>query len=149
MKFRIGLLAITVLLGINIGVSAQSTSPVEAKAYLCSNFEAVTYARSPDWKVESDGYGGQSVLLHFKNKDVSSVGWIKNNETYYSANGIGVPMSSGFSISVLGESYVETYVFSAGSSQLIYTKIRSGDDQLPNAILTAIAQCDGAGKLVK
>ena len=58
-------------------------------------------------------------------------------------------MKSGFSIVIFGESFVETYVFNAGNSQLIYTKIRSGDDRLPNSIQTAIAQCDGAGKLVR
>ena len=41
-------------------------------------------------------------------------------------------MKSGFIIAIFGESFVETYVFNAGNSQLIYTKIRSGDDRLPN-----------------
>ena len=44
----------------------------DSRGYLCSNFGANTYARSPNWKVESDGFSGQSVLLHFKKKVPSS-----------------------------------------------------------------------------
>ena len=149
MNYKISFLAITILLFTNISVSAQPIPSGDSRGYSCSKFGANTYARSPNWKVESDGFSGQSVLLHFKKKDPSSVRWIRNNKPYYSAKGLGFSMKSGFSIAIFGESFVEMYVFNAGNSQLIYTKIRSGDDRLPNSIQTAIAQCDGAGKLVR
>ena len=146
MKFKISVLATTILLCTNISVSAQSISSGDPQGLLCAKFGANTYAWSPSWKVETDGLSGQSVLLHFKKKGLSSVRWIMNNKTYYSAKGSGFSMKSGFSIAVVGTSFVETYVFNAGNSQLIYTKIRSGDDRLPNSIQTAIGQCVGTGR---
>ena len=149
MKLKISLLATTMLFYTNISVSAQSIPSGDSQGLLCTKFGANTYAWSPSWKVESDGLTGQTVLLYFKKKVLSSVRWIMNNKSYYSAKGSGFSMKSGFSIAVVGASFVETYVFNAENSQLIYTKIRSGDDRLPNSIQTAIGQCVGTGKLVR
>lgn len=141
--------SIVALMMLTASARAQSIPPSDSRAYLCSEFFAVTYVKSPNWKTENGGYEGQSVLLNFKSQAISSVTWFKKNTPYYSAKGIGVPMNSGFNISVLGQSFVETYVFNAGNLQLLYSKIRSGDDRFPNSFHTAIAPCTPAGHLVR
>ena len=79
----------------------------------------------------------QRVLLYFKGgKSVSSVKWYRDGKVYYESGGIGYAMKVGFGIVVFADDYIETYVVNVGTSELLFTMVRSGSAMLSNAIKT-------------
>ena len=138
---------------VGAAISAIALSPVYAVevplAFLCGNI-AGTYFGAPDWRAGDDAFSGQQVLLDFKGDgEISKVTWIKDGRTYYEAEGIGGSMKSGFSIVVFAESYIETYVFNVGTTELLFGMLRSGSSLLPNSAKSARGTCIGAAALVK
>jgi hypothetical protein len=64
---------------------------------------------------------------------------------HYEAVGLGIAMRGGFSIIVWGEEYVETYVYNAGTMELLFSQVRSGSALLPNSIKSFRGRCKPAG----
>jgi hypothetical protein len=120
------------------------------RAFICGNL-AGSYSGPPtSWKPEEDGMSNQEVLLYFKGgKSISSVKWYRHDKVYYETSGIGYAMKSGFGIVVLAEDYIETYVVNVGTSELLFSMVRSGSSMHPNAIKTQRGACKPAGSMVR
>ena len=63
-----------------------------------------------------------------------NVNWYRFGKPYYERSGVGLTMKSGFVIIVLADDYLETYVFNAGTSELLFSMTRSGGSALSNAM---------------
>ena len=91
---------------------------------------------------------GQQVLLYFKGRR-SNVNWYRFGKPYYERSGVGLTMKSGFVIIVLADDYLETYVFNAGTSELLFSMTRSGGSALSNAMKSQRGICKPAGEMVR
>jgi hypothetical protein len=58
-------------------------------------------------------------------------------------------MSAGFAVTIFAAEYIETYIYNAGTTELLYSSIRSGSRLLPNNIKAFKARCVPAGNLAK
>ena len=116
-------------------------------AFLCENIVG-TYIGAPTWKANTDAMTGQQVLLHFKGRE-SNVNWYRFGKPYYERSGVGLTMKSGFVIIVLADDYLETYVFNAGTSELLFSMTRSGGSALSNAMKSQRGICKPAGEMVR
>ena len=112
---------------------------------LCENIVG-TYIGAPTWKANTDAITGQQVLLHFKGRE-SKVNWYRFGKAYYERSGVGLTMKSGFVIIVIADDFVETYVFNAGTSELLFSMTRSGGSILPNAMKSQRGICKPAGEM--
>ena len=119
-------------------------------AYLCGNLVG-SYLAAPNWRVEGDGAKDQLVILTYKgDKSLSTVSWVRLGEMpYYESPGLAVAMKSGFVIVTFSEDFTETYVFNAGTTELLFSSVRSGSAVLPNAIKTLRGTCTPAGTLAR
>ncbi len=123
-----------------------ATDGQAALAYLCSQMSGANVS-APLWKSEPDGAGGQDVRIVFGGTDArSSVTWRRGASTYYEANGAGFLMGAGFAIVVLEKDRIETYVYSAGNTELLFSSTRAGSQVLPNSVKAFRGTCvpDGA-----
>jgi hypothetical protein len=144
-RFGTALLVLLVL-GVGAKVVAQeqetgarkSTPPLVVR---CVNI-AGSHIAAPKWQAESDGASGQDVLLEFGgDKELSKISWRKNGVQYSETFGLGFSMRTGFLIVIPAEDSVETYVFNAGSSELLFSGTRSGSLILPNSIKAFRGTC--------
>lgn len=130
------------------GLSAQQpealrrNEPALQMSYTCAGITGSSMA-APDWKSTQDGTSQQQLVLRYRgNREVAHASWTIRNETpYYEAVGLGVSMGAGFAIFVFAQDYVETYVYNAGTTELLYTAIRSGSTVLPNSIKSFRGHC--------
>lgn len=120
------------------------------RAFLCENLAGSYSGPATSWRAEQDGASNQQVLLYFKGgKAISNVKWYRDGKPYYEANGVGTTMKSGFGITVFDDEYIETYVFNVGTSELLFSMVRSGSSQLPNAMKSMRGTCKPAGSMVR
>lgn len=127
------------------GGFAGGQSTAMARAVLCRNL-AGSYVGAPKWEVRSDGALGQDVRLEFNGKEASSkVTWRRNGAVYYEIAGIGMPLPTGFLIFIKSEDQVETYVYNAGTTEVLFSATRSSNGVLPNSIKGFRGTCVGVG----
>ena len=135
-----------------IGLCLQSTTAFAQdipRAFLCRGLTGV-WLGAPAWKPEADAMTGQEVLLSYTGKaQQSEVKWYRDGKVYFESPGIGVPMNGGFAIVVLGDEYLETYVFNSGTTELLMSATRSGSSALPNSIKSQRGVCKAAGAMVR
>jgi len=121
--------------------SATHDQPV---ALLCSQMSGSTMS-APSWTFGADGTQAQQVLLHYRgDRETADVTWSTSGAPYYEASGIGLSMRAGFSVTVFTDEYVETYVYHAATSELLYSSVRSGSVLLPNTIKSFRGTCKAA-----
>jgi len=60
-----------------------------------------------------------------------------------------LPDTEQASFVVLAEDYIKTYVLNVGTSELLFSMVRSGSSSHPNAIKTQRGACKPAGSLVR
>lgn len=131
--------------------SASAQAPPKAVsrpalAYVCSNVTGVIIT-APRWQSESDGASGQEVRLVFGGDLApSSVSWRKGESTYYETDGVGFSLGSGFAILIHAEDRIETYVYSAGTTELLFSSTRLGSKVLPNAMKAFRGTCTPGGE---
>jgi hypothetical protein len=120
------------------------------RSYLCGDFVG-SYFGAPSWKVHEDRATNQQVLLDFKGggQPGSSIKWYRNGNVYYDSPGMGATMTSGFVIVTLTDNFIETYVFNAGTSELLFSMTRSGNPLLPNTVKALRGTCKPAGAMVR
>jgi hypothetical protein len=115
------------------------------RSYTCSNIVG-TSMYAPEWKAEPDGTSDQQVVLRYRGDfKVAEAEWSMNGSSYHKATGLGVGMSGGFSIGVFGQEFTEMYVYNAGTSDLLFTSVRSGSALLPNAMKAFRGACKPTG----
>ena len=113
--------------------------------YLCSDMKG-SYMGAPQWTVETDNSKDQKVLLAYIGEgNPASVFWIKDGEAYYERNGVGFSMGSGFLIIIVAQDRTESYVFNAGTMELYFNQVRSGNNMLPNTLKGFRGTCAPAG----
>lgn len=113
-------------------------------AYECTGVAGFSMA-APNWVAERDSASQQVVRLEYRSDNGEAmVSWSRNGEVYVRSQGIGIAMSSGFVILVPGESLIETYVYNAGTTELLFTQTRSGSSLLPNIVKAFRGTCTGA-----
>src|SRR5690606_16145776 len=112
----------------------------------CSDIAGSSMA-APAWKAAPDGTTDQQVRIRYRgNQEVAEASWTIGNEApYYEAVGLGVGMQGGFAIFVFADDYVETYVYNAGTTELLYSSIRAGSALLPNTIKSFRGSCRPGG----
>ena len=140
-------LGVAVLVLSSAGLAAQQPeAPIRGKSvqlsFTCTGIAGSRMA-APDWKATPDGTSDQRVVIRYRgNQEIAEASWtIRNEAPYYEAVGLGVGMRAGFSIFVFAEEYVETYVYNAGTTELLYTSTRSGSALLPNSIKSFRGSC--------
>ena len=115
--------------------------------FLCASPKGVRLA-APDWIAEPDAMSQLAFLVHYKgDKSTSQIATLRGQESVFDVAALGMEMRSGFSITSFGEEYIETYVYSAATSELLFSKTRAGSTALPNAIYSMKATCKPAGDL--
>jgi hypothetical protein len=117
--------------------------------YVCTGLSGYIVP-APKWAAESDGMKDQQVLLKYRGDwKLAEATWTMGSaQPYYQAAGIGRSMRSGFSITVAADEYVETYIYNAGTTELLFTVTRSGSQLLPNSIKAFRGTCKPAGQLM-
>jgi hypothetical protein len=141
-------LAVATLL--SAGVMSQAIPTPTSFTIQCSAFTGGMLS-APDWRFESDGMANQSVVVTFNGeRELGNVSWRRGSDApYYESPGIGSLMNAGFAVTILADEYIETYVYNAGTTELLYSSIRSGSRLLPNNIKAFKARCVPAGNLAK
>jgi hypothetical protein len=147
---RLALLTVLVVV-----IAAQSLPAVpqpatgSGLAFLCSDISG-NYMGAPDWRTEPDQMTGQQVLLHFKGDGkLGEIAWSLGNKEYYRGPALGVAMNSGFGLVVLADDRIETYAYSAATTELLFTQTRAGNNVLPNVVKSYHGRCKPAGNQVK
>jgi hypothetical protein len=103
---------------------------------------------APNWKAENDGFTGQSVLLEYRgSKTASHISWFKGQTKYHDGPALAMTMNGGISFVMFGEEFLESYVMSVSTMELLFTSIRSGSPNLPNAVKAYRGTCVPAGAL--
>lgn len=121
--------------------------PLDDSVYLCASPKGSRLV-APDWISEPDGMSKLAFLIHYKgDKSTSQIATLRGEEVLFDVAALGMAMRSGFSITSFGEEYIETYVYSAATSELLFSKTRAGSPALPNAIYSMKASCKPAGDL--
>jgi hypothetical protein len=110
-------------------------------AYQCAEI-AGTSIFAPKWESSADGASGQVVRLWYRTGDAPSfVAWVRGGVEYDRSPGVGFPMGAGFAILVVAEDRLETYVYNAGTTELLFTQTRSGNSLLPNVVKAYRGTC--------
>ena len=143
-----GLASLTAVVLTSASLMAQS-APTSV-TFLCAQFTGGYYA-APAWRLESDGLTGQNVVVTFSGeRQLGHISWRRGTDApYYESPGIGTQMKSGFSVTVFADEYIESYVYNAGTTELLYSAIRSGSTLLPNGIKVYKGRCVPAGNPAK
>jgi hypothetical protein len=128
-----------------IGTGFVTGQQSPARRIECRNI-AGTSINAPAWKAESDGASGQVVrLVYSGDSEVAMVTWSRNGQVYLESPGIGKAMKSGFAIVVFDDEYIETYVYNAGTAEMLFSQLRSGSAVLPNVIKAFRGTCGVVG----
>lgn len=119
------------------------------RTFLCGGIEGF-YIGSPDWRPQKDGYGNTSMLIQYNaGGAMSRITSIRDGKKIYEAEGFGIAMTTGFSVTVFGEQYTETYVVNVSNMELLHSAIRAGGATLPNAVKSFRGKCQPAGALAR
>ena len=144
-------LAVAVLMVSSAGQAAQqptASRPGQSVglSYICDGIAGSSMA-APGWKAMPDGASNQQLRIRYRgNQEIAEASWtIRDEAPYYEAVGLGVAMQGGLSIFVFADDYVETYVYNAGTTELLYTSIRAGSGLLPNTIKSFRGSCRPGG----
>jgi hypothetical protein len=133
-----------------LSASPAPQSAPTSVTFLCAQMAGAYYG-APTWRIDPDGLTDQSVVLTFNGEgELGKVAWRKGTGApYYESPAIGSQMKAGFSLTVLADEYVENYVYNAGTTELLYSAIRSGSTLLPNSIKAYKGSCVPAGNLAR
>lgn len=137
--------------GFVLSASASGRTLSESQValeYACSGLAgAAVFA--PKWEHEADGASNQEVRVVFGGDgQPASISWQREGVDYYKSPGVGFSLASGFAVLVLEPDRLETYVYSAGTTELLFTQTRVGNAVLPNSMKVFRGVCRPAGKPV-
>jgi hypothetical protein len=117
--------------------SKQNISPFPGMVVECRGIAGANVS-APDWKARQDGADHQTVRLEYNGPaggKLSRVLWAgADNKVYSEETGIGLEQRTGFAIVVWSDDRLETYVYNASGSEVLFSGTRSGHAVLPNIV---------------
>jgi hypothetical protein len=126
---------------LSLGTSPAAVAQSIPLLMTCRDLKG-TILPAPEWKAEPDGLTDQEVRVLFGGDlQPSKVEWSRNGNTYSESTGIGKSMKSGFVIVVFADDYVETYVYNAGTTDILFQQTRSGSSLFQNAMKSFQGRC--------